>query len=101
MGPHGFSEVLYAYTLTVFLVGMMIGRTPEFLGKKVEAREMKKGGWHHAGERGEAQDATLEGCLGLIDAHRGQHRIAAPLGAIDQRQEADEHHEKGTENAQP
>ena len=27
--------------LTVFIVGMMIGRTPEFLGKKVEAREMK------------------------------------------------------------
>jgi potassium-transporting ATPase potassium-binding subunit len=26
--------------LTVFLVGMMIGRTPEFLGKKVEARDM-------------------------------------------------------------
>jgi K+-transporting ATPase ATPase A chain len=26
---------------TVFLVGMMIGRTPEFLGKKIEAREMK------------------------------------------------------------
>lgn len=33
---------LVAYAiLTVFLVGMMIGRTPEFLGKKVEAREMK------------------------------------------------------------
>lgn len=27
--------------LTVFLVGMMIGRTPEFLGKKIEGREMK------------------------------------------------------------
>jgi K+-transporting ATPase ATPase A chain len=27
--------------LIVFLVGMMIGRTPEFLGKKIEAREMK------------------------------------------------------------
>lgn len=27
--------------LTVFLVGMMIGRTPEFLGKKIECREMK------------------------------------------------------------
>jgi potassium-transporting ATPase potassium-binding subunit len=27
--------------LTVFLVGMMIGRTPEFLGKKIEARETK------------------------------------------------------------
>jgi K+-transporting ATPase ATPase A chain len=25
----------------VFLVGMMIGRTPEFLGRKIEAREMK------------------------------------------------------------
>ena len=32
--------VTFAF-LTVFLVGMMIGRTPEFLGKKVEAREMK------------------------------------------------------------
>ena len=32
--------VTYA-VLTVFLVGMMIGRTPEFLGKKIEAREMK------------------------------------------------------------
>lgn len=32
--------VTYAI-LTVFLIGMMIGRTPEFLGKKIEAREMK------------------------------------------------------------
>jgi len=32
--------VTYAI-LTVFLVGMMIGRTPQFLGKKIEAREMK------------------------------------------------------------
>lgn len=33
---------LIAYAiLTVFLVGMMIGRTPEFLGKKIEAREVK------------------------------------------------------------
>ncbi|AKU97793.1 Potassium-transporting ATPase A chain [Labilithrix luteola] len=27
--------------LAVFLVGMMIGRSPEFLGKKIEAREIK------------------------------------------------------------
>lgn len=27
--------------LTVFLAGMMIGRTPEFLGKKIEAREIQ------------------------------------------------------------
>ncbi|MGB6008669.1 potassium-transporting ATPase subunit KdpA [Castellaniella sp.] len=33
---------LIAYAiLTVFLAGMMIGRTPEFLGRKIEAREMK------------------------------------------------------------
>lgn len=27
--------------MTVFISGLMVGRTPEFLGKKVEAREMK------------------------------------------------------------
>ena len=27
--------------LTVFLAGLMVGRTPEFLGKKIEAREVK------------------------------------------------------------
>lgn len=26
--------------MTVFLVGLMVGRTPEFMGKKIEAREM-------------------------------------------------------------
>ncbi|WP_394065312.1 potassium-transporting ATPase subunit KdpA [Alcaligenes sp. WGS1538] len=37
----GFISLVSYAILTVFLVGMMIGRTPEFLGKKVEAREMK------------------------------------------------------------
>ncbi len=27
--------------MTVFLTGLMVGRTPEYLGKKIEAREMK------------------------------------------------------------
>jgi K+-transporting ATPase ATPase A chain len=27
--------------LAVFISGLMVGRTPEFLGKKIEAREMK------------------------------------------------------------
>ena len=27
--------------IAVFISGLMVGRTPEFLGKKVEAREMK------------------------------------------------------------
>ena len=27
--------------LSVFIAGLMVGRTPEYLGKKIEAREMK------------------------------------------------------------
>jgi K+-transporting ATPase ATPase A chain len=37
----GFINLITFAILTVFLVGMMIGRTPEFLGKKIESREMK------------------------------------------------------------
>ena len=37
----GFINLVAYAILTVFLVGMMIGRTPEFLGKKIEAREIK------------------------------------------------------------
>jgi K+-transporting ATPase ATPase A chain len=37
----GFINMLIFVTVTVFVAGMMIGRTPEFLGKKVEAKEMK------------------------------------------------------------
>jgi K+-transporting ATPase ATPase A chain len=35
---------LIAYTLVaVFIAGLMVGRSPEYLGKKIEAREMKMG----------------------------------------------------------
>ena len=37
----GFINMLIFIVVTVFVAGMMIGRTPEFIGKKVEAREMK------------------------------------------------------------
>jgi K+-transporting ATPase ATPase A chain len=37
----GFINMLIFIVVTVFIAGMMIGRTPEFLGKKVEAKEMK------------------------------------------------------------
>jgi K+-transporting ATPase ATPase A chain len=37
----GFINMLVFIIVAVFISGMMIGRTPEFLGKKVEAREMK------------------------------------------------------------
>jgi K+-transporting ATPase ATPase A chain len=37
----GLYGILVFAILTVFIAGLMVGRTPEFLGKKIEAREMK------------------------------------------------------------
>ncbi len=37
----GLAGMLLFVLLTVFLAGLMVGRTPEYLGKKIEAREMK------------------------------------------------------------
>jgi K+-transporting ATPase ATPase A chain len=37
----GLVNLLLVLIVTVFLMGLMVGRTPEYLGKKVEAREMK------------------------------------------------------------
>ena len=43
--PGGVGSGLYGMVvfaiLAVFIAGLMVGRTPEFLGKKIEAREMK------------------------------------------------------------
>ena len=37
----GFMNMIMYAVLAVFLCGLMIGRTPEYLGKKIEGREMK------------------------------------------------------------
>ena len=37
----GFYGMLLFVVLTVFIAGLMVGRTPEYLGKKIEAREIK------------------------------------------------------------
>ncbi|MBU3146163.1 potassium-transporting ATPase subunit KdpA [Clostridium sp. CF012] len=37
----GFMNMIMYAILTVFLCGLMVGRTPEFLGKKIEAKEIK------------------------------------------------------------
>ncbi len=37
----GLTGMLLFVVLTVFLAGLMVGRTPEYLGKKIEAREIK------------------------------------------------------------
>ena len=33
--------MLMMVVLTVFIAGLMVGRTPEYLGKKIESREMQ------------------------------------------------------------
>ncbi|GHG21018.1 potassium-transporting ATPase subunit KdpA [Paracoccus aerius] len=40
VGAGFYGMVLYV-VLTVFIAGLMVGRSPEWLGKKIEAREMK------------------------------------------------------------
>src|SRR5580700_5115919 len=37
----GFLNFYIFIILAVFISGLMVGRTPEFLGKKIEAKEMK------------------------------------------------------------
>ncbi len=37
----GLYGMLLFVLLAVFIAGLMVGRTPEYLGKKIEAREMK------------------------------------------------------------
>jgi K+-transporting ATPase ATPase A chain len=37
----GLYGILVYVILTVFIAGLMVGRTPEYLGKKIEGREMK------------------------------------------------------------
>lgn len=37
----GFGNIILYVLLTVFICGLMVGRTPEFLSKKIEAKEMK------------------------------------------------------------
>jgi K+-transporting ATPase ATPase A chain len=37
----GLYGMLVMVVLTVFIAGLMVGRTPEYLGKKIESREMK------------------------------------------------------------
>ena len=37
----GFMNMMMYAILTVFLCGLMVGRTPEFLSKKIEGKEIK------------------------------------------------------------
>ena len=39
VGAGFYGMMLYVF-ITVFIVGLMVGRTPEYLGKKIEAKEV-------------------------------------------------------------
>ncbi len=41
----GLMNMLMYAILAVFICGLMVGRTPEYLGKKIEGREMKLVAW--------------------------------------------------------
>ena len=41
----GLINLLIYLVIGAFLAGLMVGRTPEYLGKKIEAREMKLAAW--------------------------------------------------------
>ena len=75
--PGGVGSGLYGMLvfaiLTVFVAGLMVGRTPEYLGKKIEAREMKL-----------VILALADPAAGDPRLHR--RRDADPLGAGEPRQ---------------
>ncbi len=37
----GIVSMIFMVVVTVFIAGLLVGRTPEYLGKKIEAKEMK------------------------------------------------------------
>lgn len=63
----GLYGMLMFVVVTVFLCGLMVGRTPEYLGKKIEAREVK---W--------AMVAVLAPCVLILVG--ASIAIASPLG---------------------
>lgn len=81
----GFINLIQYAILTVFLAGMMIGRTPEFLGKKIEAREIKLVMLsvlaHPASILGFTALASLWPDTGASLANRGPHGFSEVLYA--------------------
>ncbi len=73
----GLYGMLVFVILTVFLAGLMVGRTPEYLGKKIEAREVR---W--------AVVAALAPCVLIlvgVRPSRASRRWVPPRSAITAR----------------
>ena len=52
----GLNGLLILAILSVFIAGLMVGRTPEYLGKKIQAAEVKLGRDLHPGHAGHRDD---------------------------------------------
>ena len=89
----GLYGMLLFVLLAVFLAGLMVGRTPEYLGKKIEAREIKLVVLGTIGvpllvlviDRGRRRDELRQG----VDLRRrpaGLHRVAVRLHLAGEQQ---------------
>ncbi len=57
----GLNGLLILVILSVFIAGLMVGRTPEYLGKKIQAAEVKLVAIYilgHAGDRDDRRRAS-------------------------------------------
>ena len=90
----GLYGILVPAVITVFVAGLMVGRTPEYLGKKIGAREMQVGPLYiltppaavlhrdrRGAARGSGRDARHHGPHGLSEVLYAYH-----LGEQQQRQ---------------
>ena len=86
VSPGGSGSGLYGklilVMLSVFIAGLMVGRTPEYLGKKIQAREMKLAVIYIL-----AVPAAVLGFGGL--GHRQPHRPGRPVGLRGPRADRD------------
>ena len=76
----GLYGILLFAILAIFVAGLMVGRTPEYVGKKIEAREVKLA--VHRDRRAAAVDPRLHGagarsCRRALRACRNQGRTAS------------------------
>ncbi|QDK45395.1 potassium-transporting ATPase subunit KdpA [Bdellovibrio sp. ZAP7] len=82
----GMYGILLYVILTVFLAGLMVGRTPEYLGKKIEAREIT---WVMVGVLAPCATILLGSAVSVVSSlglaglgHQGPHGLSEILYAF-------------------
>lgn len=82
----GFYGIFLYILLTVFMAGLMVGRSPEYLGKKIEAKEVK---WAMLGVLIPSACILIGAGLGVVSdwalsatTHKGPHGLSEILYAF-------------------